>query len=95
MSYIVVVKFSEILKTQQESFILKRGCVVDTSILFAASYPLHNFNSASEEFFEYASELEIPLYTNVNVRSEFINSQRQIMIPEGLSDLYTTFGNSR
>lgn len=78
MSYIGVIKFSEILKFLNESTILKKGCIVDTSILFAASYPLDNFNSESEEFFEYASELKLPLYTNVTVRSEFINNQRQV-----------------
>ncbi len=40
------------------------------------------------------AELEIPVFTNVNVRSEFIDLPRRMMIPDGLGDLYTVYGKS-
>lgn len=85
-----VIYFSEILKTVSSHPKIKNGCIVDTNILFAASYTPDFFNRQSEELFEFLAELEIPLYTNINIRSEFINKQRHVMIPEGLSDLYTS-----
>jgi hypothetical protein len=92
MAYEGVVRFSEILKTVSEQPTLKHGCLVDTSILFAASYPPDEFNDESEELFDFFAELEIPLSTNVNIRSEFIDLHRRVMVPEGLSDVYTSQG---
>lgn len=94
MSYGGIIRFSEILKASSQHPHIKGGCFVDTSILFAASYPPDEFNSESEEFFDFLAELEIPIFTNVNVRSEFIDQHRRMMIPEGLSDLYTAHGKS-
>lgn len=94
MAFGGIIRFSDILKTANSHPEFKKGCVVDTSILFAASYTPDFFNKESEELFEYLAELEIPLFTNINIRSEFMNKQRQVMIPEGLSDLYTSFGKS-
>ncbi len=39
MAYGGVIRFSEVLKTVSAQPTLKNGCLVDTSILFAASYP--------------------------------------------------------
>jgi UDP-galactopyranose mutase len=72
----------------------KNGCIVDTSILFSASYGPDVFNTASEELFEFLADLKIPTFTNVNIRSEFIDLHRRVMIPEGLSDLYSDYGKS-
>ena len=90
MAYGEVIRFSDVLKTLSVQPALKSGCLVDTSILFAASYPPDEFNHESEELFDYFGELEIPLLTNVNVRSEFIDLHRRVSIPEGLCDLYTS-----
>lgn len=73
---------------------IKQGCFVDTSILFAASYTPDLFNEESEELFDFFAELKIPLFTNVNVRSEFMDLHRKVMVPEGLSDLYTSHGKA-
>jgi hypothetical protein len=85
-----VIRFSDVLKTVNQNQSLKKGCLIDNSILFSASHPPDRFNQESEELFDYFSELKIPLFSNVNIRSEFMNKQRQVMIPEGLSDLYTS-----
>lgn len=82
-----IVRFSEILKTASSQPSLKQGCIVDTSILFAASYPPDEFNSESEQLIDFFAELEIPLFTNVNIRAEFMDQHRRVMVPEGLSDL--------
>jgi hypothetical protein len=94
MAYGGVVRFSEVLKTASENSSFKNGCIVDTSILFAASYTPDEFNQESEELFDFLAELEIPIYANVNIRSEFIDQHRRVMIPEGLSDLFSSFGRS-
>lgn len=94
MAYGGVICFSDLLKTASAQPNIKNGCFVDTSILFAESYPPDEFNSEAEEVFEFLAELEIPVFTNVNVRSEFIDLHRRVMIPDGLGDLYTTCGKS-
>ncbi len=62
------------------------GCLVDTSILFSVSYPLDKFNEEAAQVFDIWGELAIPVYTNANVRSEFLELHRRVMIPEGLID---------
>jgi len=47
---------------------------VDTSILFAVSYPNDANNTAASELFDYLAELKIPAFTNVNIRAEFMSS---------------------
>lgn len=82
--------FSEILKFNNIYSTFNKGCIVDTSILFALSYPNDNYNNAATELFDYLKELKIAPYTNINIRAEFINNQFQVMVPEALSDLYTS-----
>jgi hypothetical protein len=62
--------------------------------LFAGSYPNDEFNRESEELFDYLSELEISPYTNVNIRAEFVNQHRRVLIPEALGDLYSKHGKA-
>lgn len=80
MSFGGIIQFSEVLKTAQSNPSLQRGCIVDTSILFAASYPPDEFNTEAEELFDFLLDLEIPAYTNVNIRAEFINLHMRVMI---------------
>ncbi|MCO5143905.1 MAG: hypothetical protein M9962_12510 [Oligoflexia bacterium] len=70
---------------------IKTGCIVDTNIVFAASFPLDTNNEWSEQIFEILHRLEIPIYTNQNVRSEFIDLNRRVLVPEGLVDFYEDF----
>ncbi len=94
MAFGGVVRFSEVLRTASSHPEIKSGCLVDTSILFAASYTPDKFNRESEGLFEYLAELEIPIFTNVNIRLEFINNHRRVMIPEGLCDLLNIQGKN-
>lgn len=94
MAFESTIRFKDILLVSSEYPELKQGVIVDTSILFAASYPADEFNTEAEELFDYFGELEIAAYTNINIRAEFIDLHRRVMIPEGLSDLYTQNGKS-
>jgi len=89
-----VFKFSDILKLKNEHSNFQKGCIVDTSILFAVSYPNDVHNTAAEELFDYLIELQMPAHTNVNIRAEFVNLQFQVMVPEGLADLYHKHGST-
>lgn len=62
----------------------RQGCLVDTSVLFAASYPVDRLNTWAENVFETLHRHSIPIHTNINIRSEFIDLHRRVLIPEGL-----------
>lgn len=84
-------EFSDFEKSVEKCPELKQGCIVDTNVLFAASYPLDTHNDWADEVFKSLSRLEIPVYTNLNVRSEFLDLQRRVLIPEGLVTFYDSF----
>jgi predicted nucleic acid-binding protein len=67
---------------------IKNGCLVDTNILFAASYPSDIFNGWAEKAFTLLSANQIPIYTNASIQSEFLEIYRRHMIPEALLELY-------
>lgn len=87
-----IIKFSDILKISSENKDFARGCLVDTSVLFAATFDLDEFNTQAVELFDYLAEIKIPLHANVNIRAEFIDLHRRVMIPEGLASLFTVEG---
>lgn len=73
---------------------LKLGCIVDTNAIFATSYPLDNLNEWGEKVFKELHRLNVPIYTNQNVRSEFIDLNRRVTIPEGLIDFFDDYTGS-
>jgi hypothetical protein len=85
---LVVSDLEKFIQTHPE---IKRGCIVDTNVIFATSYPLDNFNEWGEEVFKQLHRLKIPIYTNQNVRSEFIDLNRRVAIPEGLVDFFEDY----
>lgn len=84
----MLIRNSALIKTALGVPRAQRGCVVDTNVLFAASFPLDAFNEWAESLVALLHKLEIPLFTNINVRSEFIDLCRRVMIPEGLVGLH-------
>jgi predicted nucleic acid-binding protein len=72
---------SDILKSEKVS-----GCFVDTSVLFSATYPLDQFNEECESIFENLAAHDVPIFTNVNVRAEFLENHRRVLIGEALID---------
>jgi predicted nucleic acid-binding protein len=63
-----------------------QGCFVDTTILFSATYPFDSFNEHSEIAFDALSDAGVPVFTNVNVRAEFLEGHRRVLIGELLID---------
>lgn len=94
MSRVGVFKFSDLLRLKSANPDFEKGCIVDTSILFAVSYPNDAHNTSASELFDYLAELNIPAFTNVNIRAEFIQNQFQVMVPEGLADMFSAHGKS-
>lgn len=66
-------------------------CFVDTSVLFSATYPFDRFNESIEPLFTELLDLKVAPITNVNVKSEFLENHRQVLIPECLCDFYEDF----
>jgi len=60
------------------------GCVVDTNILFGAAYPSDRLNTWADKFFSLCKSRKIPIYTNINIRSEFIDLYRRVLVIESL-----------
>jgi len=87
-----LVNFSELQKNSKLKDKLTAGLVVDSNIIFAASYELDLFHEEVAVMLDTLSELNAPLYTNVNIRSEFLELHRRVLIAESLIDLYEDLG---
>lgn len=68
----------------------KNGCLLDTNILLSASLTIDPMNEAAELLVRKLANLKIPVYSNVNIRSEFLEIQRRVLIPECLVEFYET-----
>lgn len=68
----------------------KNGCLLDTNVLVAASLSIDPMNEAAEILVSKLAKLNIPLYSNVNIRSEFLEIHRRVLIPECLVEFYET-----
>jgi predicted nucleic acid-binding protein len=73
---------------------LKHGCIVDTNVLFAASYPSDKFNKWTEKAFKLLHKYKIPIYTNINVRFEFLELYRREIILKGLLRMFDNLKGS-
>lgn len=94
MAFGDILRFSDILKATESFPDLKAGLLVDTSILYAESYPYDEFHDPAVELFEFLHDLKIPVFTNLNIRAEFLDQHRRATIAEGLTALYTLPGAS-
>ncbi|HXH74384.1 MAG TPA: hypothetical protein VNJ08_05440 [Bacteriovoracaceae bacterium] len=88
------VKISDLEKSVEKYPELRRGCIIDTNVLFAGSYPSDTYNDWADDVFKTLNRLSIPSYTNLNVRSEFFDLHRRVLIPEGLVDFYDDLSES-
>lgn len=50
------------------------------------------FNGESVQAFEQLAEFKIPVFTNVNVRAEFLENHRRVLIAECLIDFLEDMG---
>ncbi len=87
--------YSDFLSTLNQLPSLKKGVVVDTNILISATYDSDKFFEPTQEFLNFVVEYEVPLYCNVNVRSEFLEIQRRIIFSETLFDFADTIDRSK
>lgn len=69
-----------------------KGCLVDTSVLFAASYTPDKFNEECEKPFDELFKRNIPAFTNISVRHEFLEKQRRVLIADSLVVFYEIYG---
>lgn len=63
---------------------VKNGVVVDTNVLISATYDFDLFYEITNDFFDTLVDHQIPLYCNVNVKSEFLEIHRRIIFTEAL-----------
>lgn len=78
--------FSDLEDYLLENKIDPKGILVDTSVLIAASYGPDNLNEDCEKAFKILVKNGISIYTNVNVKNEFLEAQRRITLSEALVD---------
>ncbi len=55
-------------------------CFVDTTVLFAQTYPLDPFQDEVAPIFDLRSQVQASMFTNVNVRAEFLENHRRVLI---------------
>lgn len=65
---------------------VQNGFLIDTNILVSATYDSDKYYDDSSAFIESLVEKEIPLYCNVNIRSEFLEIHRRILFSEAILD---------
>jgi len=88
-----IFQFNDIRRLISEVPEIKNGVVVDSNIIFAASYELDVFHDEVAEMLNVFSEFDVPLFTNVNIRTEFLELHRRVLIAESLIDFYEDFGS--
>ena len=66
------------------------GCIVDTNFLIAATYENHPFFDDAEFLFGKLADYQIPVYSTVTTRAEFIDFRRRIIITEVLMDMMSS-----
>lgn len=65
---------------------IAKGIIIDTNILVAATYDLDKFNEDALIFLDCLVAEKIPLFCNVNIRSEFLEIHRRILFSEAILD---------
>lgn len=81
-----ILPFSEIsnnIKIKAES----KKILIDTCALIAFSHGVNEFSDETEELFEVLRKESFQAYTNVNIRSEFLDYQRRIIVTEALTNI--------
>jgi hypothetical protein len=82
-----------VLSEDLEDFLMespenKKGCFVDTNLLFAGDYDSHSWNSEATEIGRLLSRHKIPIYSNVIIKSELLELKRRVLITENLVDFW-------
>jgi predicted nucleic acid-binding protein len=89
----VVRGYNEFLSSLNED--LKKGVLADTNVLISATYDLDPANEQAVVFFDLLAEHEVPIFCNVNVKSEFLEIHRRIIFTEALLDFESQVDKSK
>lgn len=87
----MLVSLAEIRTLAKTSEEFRRGCILDTNVIFAASFPLDAHNEWAEKVVHELHAAGIPIFSNINVRSEYLDLNRRVLIPEGLMDFFRDY----
>ncbi len=87
--------YSDFLNLLEQNENLRRGIIVDTNVLISATYDFDPSFDSTAEFLDLLSEHQIPLFCNVNVRSEFLEIHRRIIFTEALLSFEATVQKSK
>lgn len=79
-----VFRYNDFLKLCDLYTEAHRGILVDTNFLISLTYELSKFYEKSIELYELISERSYKIFCNVNVRNEFLEVQRRIILTEAL-----------
>ena len=81
-----IIPFSEISKHINIKTESKKA-LIDTCALIAFSHGASEFSDETEQLFEVLRKENFQVYTNVNIRSEFLDYQRRIIVTEALTSI--------
>lgn len=87
--------YSDFLNLLDKKENLRRGLIVDTNVLISATYDFDPSFDSTSDFLDLLSEQGVPLFCNVNVRSEFLEIHRRIIFTEALLSLEATVQKSK
>ena len=76
--------YSDLLALANGNSGVRRGVVVDTNVLIAATYDPDRMNEFSGDLLDLIFEEDIPIYCNFNTRMEFLEIYRRIILTEAL-----------
>lgn len=79
-----VFRYNEFLNITENYPSARNGFLVDTNFLISLTYELSKFYDKSIELHELMAEYSCKLFCNVNVRNEFLEVQRRIVLTEAL-----------
>ncbi len=83
----------ELKKILSEKHQFEDGCLIDTSVLFGAILDTDLYHEDASEIISLMTERRIPRFINANIRSEFLNNARRVIIAEAAVDLYEDYGS--
>lgn len=76
----------------EESHDFESGCIIDTSVLFGATLDTDLFHEEANDLMSLLTDNQIPRWINANIKSEFLNNVRRVIIAEAAVDLYEDYG---
>ena len=87
-----IVSSKDLQRFLDESPSNKKGCFVDTNLLFASDYDLHPWNDEAVKIIDVFGSNQIGIFSNSIIRSELIELKRRVLITESLKDFFDIGG---